>query len=216
MCFQNQNCTKRIVDCIDQTAEPGEAVEINRAVVDIGVHAARRRIDNDLCICVLCAGFFVGESSFLSGAADFVDLCSAKIRDHGICRFTGTAGSQDQDFFTRRVCAVSDEQIPHSEIVGIVSAQLSVPVDDGVYRTNLGSLITDFIKIGDHGLFVGNRNVDSPESCFSHERIHFMSHQLVQIIVVGSDFLVNDLRKTVGEMFPDKSILHLIPPDCYS
>ena len=191
--LQDQDGAQGIVDHVDDTAQIGELTQLHRTCVNIRIHAAGGRVDNDLGVRVLLIHLLVSDRAVLAGPADPADDGSALILDHRAGGLAGSAAAQDEDLPARRVRPVQAQEFPYAKIIRIVSAQPAIPVDDGVDGPDPAGPVADLIQIRDHPLLVGDRHIDPFEILLPHEAVDFIGRKLQHIILIRRQFFMNDL-----------------------
>ena len=119
----------------------------------------------------------------------------------------GAAGAENQYGLARKVHAVGTGQVGKPGIVGVITVQPAIPVDDGIHRADGRRFGVDHIAVGDDQLLVGNRHVDGRKVPPLHKSTGLVlggqRHQLVGII---SDLLVDDLGIAVPKLRADQAV----------
>ena len=133
---QHKRCAQRIVHSVDHSAESGEAVEVDRTAEDVRVHPARGGVDQHVGVGVIGISLLVGDRALAPGAADTVYLLSAQTLAHRRGGAGGAAGAEDQRLLVPQFHAGALDERPHTAEIGVVSAEDTVTVDDGVHRAD--------------------------------------------------------------------------------
>ena len=174
-------------------------------------HPDRGRVDEKVGVGQVAVRFLVGEGAVASRAADADGFGGAELFRRGERRPAGSSGPEDQHRLARKVGGQAADQRDQPPYVGIVAVEFAAPVDHRIDRADRLREVGEFVKIRDHGGFIGDRHVDPAEGARPHKRVEFLFSDLAQFVGVAPEFFVDLAGETVSEFFPDQTVFHSFP-----
>ena len=203
---QNQLGGKGVVHNIQNRFQLGQRRNVQKALPRLGVHAAGRRVDDDLHIAAR-SGLFIGQCAVLAGAAGGQNFFGTPVAAYGAYRRMGAACAQNQHGLARKVDAMRLGQVGKARIVGIVAVQLPAAVHHRVDRPDGLGAGVDLVAAGDDHLLIGNGHIDRRKLPFFKKGAGLrLGGQGQQGIGVIGYFLVDDFGIAVSQLCPDQSV----------
>ena len=161
--LQQKFRARGVVDHVQRGLQPRQPMKVHRRDAGIRIHADGRRVDGDLRVRMPVQIFIV----VFPVPRDHHDLARAEPPEHILRRRRSAAAAEDERLFPGDVRAAGLHQHRKAVGVGIVAPERPVrPADERVDRADGPSRVGKFCAVGDHILFIRDRDVQSVEGPF--------------------------------------------------
>ena len=161
--LQQKFRARGVVDHVQRGLQPRQTMKVHRRDAGIRIHADGRRVDGDLRVRMPVQIFIV----VFPVPRDHHDLARAELPEHILRRRRSAAAAEDERLFPGDVRAAGLHQHRKAVGVGIVAPERPVcPADERVDCADGPRRVGKLCAVGDHVLFIRDRDVQSVEGPF--------------------------------------------------
>ena len=150
--------------------------------------------------------FFIGAKPFAAVPGDPHDLPSAHGLRHGPQGLGGASSAQNQHFSAGNFHPRVSDQCRRPGVVGVVAIQPPVSVHNGVDGSDLSGSVGNFIQQRNHQFFIGNGDVQAPESSFFQQLMNAVRAKFPKFIGIMADLGMNFRGKAMSQFCADQTV----------